>query len=107
MASQFEIKHIHGIPYYLDGTTVYTFEVEKGLPSERCIAIGTYDNESILYYENWKELVQSNLDTFRASLVSKERKATHDANIKPLKKPRNAPKNPRKSATRAKGATDE
>jgi hypothetical protein len=68
----FEVKHIRGIPYYLHGTTIYTFELEAGKPSNRCTAIGTYDAafDNIVYYPDWRERVQSNLISFRESLFS-------------------------------------
>ena len=58
----YELKHIHGIPYYLDGTTVRTFELVAGKPGANCIAIGTYNatDDSITYYTDWRERVKSN-----------------------------------------------
>lgn len=81
----YELKHINGIPYYLDGTTVYTFELDAGKSSSRCIAIGSYTNNSITYYADWRERVKSNLDTFRASLSSQERGKLRESIIKPQK----------------------
>ena len=101
----FEVKHIRGIPYYLHGTTIYTFELEAGKPSNRCTAIGTYDTavDSIAYYPDWRERVQSNLISFRESLFSQERDKLRDSIIKPTK-PRKTTRNPRKAATRAKNS---
>lgn len=104
----FEIKHIRGIPYYLHGTTIYTFELDAGKPSERCTAIGTYDNaaDTITYYPNWRERVQSNLISFRESLFSQERDKLRDSIVKPTK-PRKTTRNPRKATNRTKNSSSE
>ena len=104
----FEVKHIRGIPYYLHGTTIYTFELEAGKPGNRCTAIGTYDaaTDSATYYPDWRERVQSNLITFRESLFSQERDKLRDSIIKPTK-PRKATRNPRKATNRAKNPPSE
>jgi len=94
----YELKHIRGIPYYLDGTTVKIFELSNGIPSDTCIAIGTYDatTDSITYYTDWRGRVQSNLDAFRVSLSAKEREKLRESLVKPAK-PRKAPRAPRKT----------
>ena len=104
----FEVKHIRGIPYYLHGTTIYTFELDAGKPSDRCIAIGTYNhaNDAIAYYPDWRERVQSNLVSFRESLFSQERDKLRDNIVKPTK-PRKTTRNPRKSANRTKNSSSE
>lgn len=104
----YELKHIHGIPYYLDGTTIKTFELDKGKPGSNCIAIGTYDaaSDSITYYTDWRERVKSNLDAFRSSLIVQERDKLRESIIKP-QKPRKTTRTPRKTTTRAKGAKSE
>jgi hypothetical protein len=83
----YELKHIRGIPYYLHGTSVYTFELNAGKPSSDCLAIGTYHpaEDRIAYADNWKELVQPRLDAFRLSLQSQERSSLRDSIIKPQK----------------------
>jgi len=90
----YELKQINGIPYYLNGSIVYTFELdaEKSKP----VAIGTYNNESIAYYDDWRQRVQSNLDTFRESIIIQERDKLRESIIKP-QKPRKATRTPRKS----------
>jgi hypothetical protein len=101
----YELKHIRGIPYYLNGTTVHTFELDNGKPATTCIAIGTYDatRDAIEYYPNWRESVQSNLTAFRASLSAQERDKLRDSIIKPQKQ-RKATRTPRK-AGRTKNTT--
>ena len=91
----YELKQINGIPYYLNGSIVYTFELdaEKSKP----VAIGTYNNESITYYDDWRQRVQSNLDIFRESIIIQERDKLRESIIKP-QKPRKATRTPRKSA---------
>jgi len=98
-----ELKHIRGIPYYLHGTTVKTFELRNGQPSEHCIEIGRYDadRDHIEYAVDWRERVQPRLDAFRQSLVSHARDALRDAVVKP-QKPRKAARNPRKPSSRTK-----
>jgi hypothetical protein len=101
----YELKHIRGIPYYLDGTIVRTFELEGGKPSPDCIAIGTYDptTESITYDVDWRERVQPHLDAFRASLGAQERDKLRETIAKPQKQ-RKPTRNPRKNGTRTKSA---
>ena len=103
----YELKHIHGIPYYLDGTTVRTFELVAGKPGANCIAIGTYDapSDSITYLTDWRERVKSNLESFRNSLTVQERDKLRESIIKP-QKPRKATRTPRKT-TRSKTAKSE
>jgi hypothetical protein len=99
----YELKHIRGIPYYLDGTTVRTFELDGGKPAATCVAIGTYDaaKDSITYFPDWVESVQPHLDAFRASLHPQERDKLRETIAKPQKQ-RKATRNPRKTTTRAK-----
>ena len=98
----YELKHIRGIPYYIDGTTVKTFELDAGKPSTRCVAIGTYDatDDSIAYYNDWDIRVQSNLESFRFSIIPQERDKLRESIIKPQKQ-RKATHTPRKT-TRTK-----
>jgi hypothetical protein len=108
MSIAFEIKHIKGIPYYLHESTIHTFELDAGKPGARCTAIGTYDatTDSIVYYPDWRERVQSHLQHFRESLFTQERDKLRDSIIKPTK-PRKAPRNPRKVSSRAKNPPSE
>jgi hypothetical protein len=109
MAVHFEIKHIGNIPYYLDGTgTVYTFELDAGKPARTCTAIGTFDaaTESIAYYPDWKQRVESNLQRFRESLFTQERDKLRESIVKPTKQ-RKAARNPRKAASRTKNPKSE
>ena len=99
----YELKHINGIPYYLDGTTIRTLELDNGKPASTCIAIGTYDaaSNSITYLPDWRERVQPRLNAFRAGLISQARDTLRESIVKP-QKPRKAARNPRKSTTRTK-----
>ena len=104
-----ELKHIRGIPYYLNGTIVNTFEISGGKPIvDRCIAIGTYDatSDSLVYYSDWRERVQSSMDAFRSGLAPKEREKLRQDFVKP-QKPRKAARNPRKTSTRTKSTKSE
>jgi hypothetical protein len=87
----YELKHIRGIPYYLDGTTIKTFEVDGGKAASTCIAIGTFKDDSIIYYDDWRERVASRLELFRTSLVSQERDKLRQSITKP-QKPRKTPR---------------
>ena len=110
MAVNFEIKHIHGIPYYVNESTVYTFELDGGKPSARSIPIGSYSStatgDSITYYPDWRERVAGNLQQFRQSLFTQERDKLRESIVKPAKQ-RKATRNPRKSSSRTKSATSE
>ena len=94
----YELKHIRGIPYYLDGTIVKTFEVDAGKPSSKCISIGEYNttDDSITYYEDWSVRVKTNLESFRSSIVSQERDKLRESIVKPQKQ-RKATRTPRKN----------
>ena len=100
----YELKQINGIPYYLHGTIMYTFELDAGKSSSTCVAIGTYNNESITYYDDWRQRVQSNLDHFRESIIIQERDKLRESIIKP-QKPRKATRTPRKS-TKSKSTSN-
>jgi hypothetical protein len=104
-----ELKHIRGIPYYLNGTIVHTFEISGGKPiADKCVAIGTYDaaTNNITYYSDWRERIQPNLDAFRAALIAKEREKLRQDFVKP-QKPRKAARNPRKTGGRTKSVKSE
>jgi hypothetical protein len=103
----YELKHIRGIPYYLDGTTVKIFDLDKGKPSTNCTSIGTYDatDDSITYFTDWRERVKSNLDSFRGSITPQERDKLRESIIKPQKQ-RKTTRTPRKT-TRSKTTKSE
>jgi len=107
--TNFELKHIRGIPYYLNGSIVNTFEISGGKPvTDKCIAIGTYDatTNNITYYDDWRERIQPNLDAFRAALTAKEREKLRQDFVKP-QKPRKTTRNPRKTGSRTKSVKSE
>ncbi len=103
----YELKHIRGIPYYLDGTTVKIFDLVAGKPSSNCTAIGSYDttSDSITYFTDWRERVKSNLDTFRGAITAQERDKLRESIIKPQKQ-RKTTRTPRKT-TRSKSTKSE
>ena len=106
--STYELKHIRGIPYYLDGTTIKTFELDAGKPSSKCTAIGTYNatTDSITYFTDWATRVKSNLDAFRGAISAQERDKLRETIIKPTKQ-RKTTRTPRKTTTRTKSAKSE
>ena len=97
--STYELKHIRGIPYYLDGTTVRILKLDGGKPSADCEAIGTYDtaSDSITYFPNWREQVKPHLDAFRDELSAQERDKLRERIVKPTK-PRKTTRTPRKTS---------
>ena len=97
--TNYELKQIKGIPYYICETTVYTFELNQGLPADTCVPIGSYDQitDTIQYIPDWKERVQSRLDAYRNGLKSLERDKLRASITKPIKKQRKGTRNPRKS----------
>ena len=105
--SNYELKHIRGIPYYLDGTTVRTFELDAGKPSSTCVPIGTYHSatDTIQYFPDWRASLQPRLDAFRDTIISQDRSTLRDSIIKPQKQ-RKATRTPRK-ASGAKGVKSE
>jgi hypothetical protein len=105
--SNYELKHIRGIPYYLDGTTIRIFDLDNGKPSTNCVAIGTYDStiDSITYFTDWRDRVKSNLDAFRGAISAQERDKLRESIIKPAKQ-RKTTRTPRKT-TRSKSTKSE
>ncbi len=99
----YELKHIQGMPYFLDGTTVRTFELQGGLPSPHSLPIGSYDADTgrITYYDDYLTLLQPRLDAFRGALVSHPRDTLRQSIDKPQKQ-RKPARNPRKASSRAK-----
>jgi hypothetical protein len=104
----YELKHIHGIPYYLDGTTVRTFELDGGKPAAECIAIGTYDatTDVITYFADWVQSIQPRLDAFRLGIAPQERDKLRDTIVKPQKQ-RKTTRTPRKPSVRAKSVASQ
>ena len=81
----YELKHLHGIPYYVQSGIAYTFELrDNPVPG---IAMGTYDSthDSLTYYPDWRERSQSRLDAFREGLQLVERANIRQAIVKPQK----------------------
>lgn len=105
--SNYELKHIRGIPYYLDGATVKIFELDNGKPASNCVAIGTYNptSDSITYFTDWRERVKPNLDAFRKAITAQERDKLRESIIKPAKQ-RKTTRTPRKT-TRTKNTKSE
>lgn len=103
--SNYELKHIRGIPYYIYGTAVYTFELDAGKPAANTVAIGTYDavTDSIAYFTDWRERVKPNLSAFRSALTEKERDKLRQSIIKPTKS-RKTTRTPRKTSIRTTSA---
>lgn len=102
----FELKHIRGIPYYVQNSNVFLFKLsrtEPGKPSSDTIAIGTYDTstDSIAYFANWKEHVEPHLNAFREELEPVERNTIRQTLVKPQKS-RKPARNPRKGVCRTK-----
>ena len=99
----YELKHIRGIPYYLDGTTIRTFEHDGVKPAADCVAIGTYDitTDSITYFPDWRERTQPHLDAFHSSITAHERDKLREIVAKPQKQ-RKTTRTPRKTTTRTK-----
>ena len=94
----YELKHIRGIPYYLDGTIVRIFELgPDGRPTTTCVDIGTYDaaTDTITYYADWKVRVRPNLESFRTGLVIGERDRLRETVVRPSRA-KKAPRTPRK-----------
>ncbi len=102
MSIKYEHCIIRGIPYYRNGTSIYTFDT-KSEP----VSIGTYDtaNDSITYFADWRERCKSSLATFRSKITAQERDKLRESITKPAK-PRKTTRNPRK-AVRAKDTKSE
>ena len=81
------VKHVRTIPYWLEGTTLSTFELTEGGPSADRVPIGTYqpDTDSIVFFDDWRERCQSRLDAYRASLVGQDRGPNRSVLLRPAK----------------------
>ena len=104
----YELKHIHGVPYYLFGTTIRTFELDGGKPAAECVAIGTYDaaTDTLTYFADWVQSIQHRLDAFRLGVRPQERDKLRETIVKPQKQ-RKTTRTPRKPSVRAKSAASE
>jgi hypothetical protein len=96
MTTEYEQFICKGVPYYRNGTSVFTFSRESP------IGIGTYDGESdnITFYSDWRDRVSEALAEYRSKLNATERDKLRDNLIKPAKKSRRSTKNttrPRKT----------
>ena len=81
------VKHVRTIPYWLEGTTLSTFELHEGGPSSERIPIGTYqpDTDHVVLFDDWRERCQSRLDAYRASLVGQDRGPNRSVLLRPAK----------------------
>jgi len=100
-----KLKHIHGIPYYLEGNNLYSFEVHAGKPSPHCVLLGTYDAERdfIQLREDWAEAAQSRLDAYREGVIARARDNFRQSIDKPEKQSVGK-RAPRASSRRTKAA---
>jgi hypothetical protein len=101
----YELKHIHGIPYYLREGRVYTFELRDRLPSPDCVAIGTYDaaTDSLAYDTDFMERLEPRLAAYRAALTIKTRDGTPHEKPQKLRLGRRATQRTRARATDPEG----
>ncbi len=97
MSIKYEHCVVRGVPYYRNGTTIYTFDTQSDP-----VSIGSYDatSDSITYFADWRERCKSNLAKFRSKLTPQERDKVRENITKPTK-PRKTTRNPRKT-TRTK-----
>ena len=81
------VKHVRTIPYWLEGSTLSTFELHEGGPSAERIPIGTYqpESDSIEFFPDWRERCQSRLDAYRASLIGQDRGPNRSVLLRPAK----------------------
>jgi hypothetical protein len=99
----FQLKHIKGVPYFIKENRAYTFELENGQPSSKCIAIGTYDidTDTIIYDEGWFERIRERLETFRRSVEVIERDKLRESVDKPQKQRKSVPNKPKRAAAKS------
>lgn len=98
-----QLKQIRGIPYYVEGTDVYSFQVHGGKPSPDSILLGTYDAEHdcVLLRDDWAVTAQPSLDAYRDRIVPLRRDSFRQGIDKP-EKHRASKRAARPSASRAK-----
>jgi len=79
------VIHVRTIPYWLEGTTLSTFELTNGGPSADRVALGTYhpESDSIEFFPDWRERCAPRLDVYRASLVGQDRGPERSALLRP------------------------
>jgi len=85
----YQLVHLQGVPYFLKDSRLYTFELNDGQPSSHSVAIGTYENESVVFDDGWMDRVQGRLQAFRDSIEVVERDKHRERLDKPQKQ-RNA-----------------
>jgi len=99
--TEYEFKCIHGIPFlYSNDGRVFHYDT-----THEPVHIGHYTNETnvLQFRDGWRELLQSNLDAWRAEFAPHERGTfKKPETIRRSKKPRVSQRNPRKP-TKAKG----
>ena len=68
------VKTLQGIPFLCDAATKTIYAYEK-VPTQPLLALGTYDaeKETFTLVENWKELYESRVAAYRASLQPRSR----------------------------------
>ena len=95
----YQLKQIKGVPYFLKEGIIYTFELDHGLPSKQCVAIGSYQeaSDSITFYEDWFQRIQPGLEAFRSNVEVIERDKLRQSANKPQKQ-RKTPPTQRKPA---------
>lgn len=97
------LKHIRGIPYYLDGTNLYSFEVHGGKPSPHSVLLGTYDpaTDRVQLLDGWAEAAKPRLDAYREGVIARARDDFRQSIDKPEKQSASK-RAPRTSSRRTK-----
>jgi len=95
----FQLKQIKGVPYFLKDGIIHTFELDHGLPSKQCVAIGSYheESDSITFYDDWLQRIEPRLEAFRSGIQIIQRDQLRQTVEKP-QKPRKTPSNQRGGA---------
>ena len=68
------VKTLQGIPFLVDPTTKRIFAFEKPLQGD-ALCLGTYDPTTEVFQlaENWKDLYQTKMDTYRQTEKARSR----------------------------------
>jgi hypothetical protein len=68
------VKTLQGIPFLCDPATKTIYAYEK-VPTQPLLQLGTYtpETETFTLHSNWKELYESKLASYRASLAPRSR----------------------------------
>ncbi len=68
------VKTLQGIPFLCDPATKTIYAYEK-TPTQPLLALGTYNSETETFtlVENWKELYEPKLKTYRESVKPQSR----------------------------------